>query len=562
MIKRSSFENDSLIRISNWHVMLPFYPDTLLPVLERQNQDFFQSFGSSENEIKNLQDFLSLSEKTGNDLILGTINIPLYIFDFSKIENFSPPMSCYLATTIKSHAQLSAVITMSAYQSCKLWVNGELVYISDWKRGRSKYREDFVPVNLKKGGNFVMVKLTVSDMDYQPAQWRFEADITNESYAKYLFNTEFRRYFIKNSLIAPGESLKLYAGPYENGKIIVFEDSNAVIDQDFHIHSFNRSISIDLSNLNYGLHRCKMIIGSSILEQDFFYGDLDEYYEEKEKEYKKIANNLTEIEQSNFEMHFKRLYVESRREKGAFYSLREYWNRIRVPTMKMLNKALKDPGNVHSYFIRTYESEYLKQQHRYSAYVPVNQNKMPVFIILDYQEKIMDDWTDHWRTFNAHVLDPIIDLADDLGFIPVWTDCGGGLDADRLISVFNEIYNDVINTLPVDTNQIFLIGICESAPLSLSFLHHYPTKFRGCGLVNPFFFESQYLVQKNNYNHRLCMIYSYHDEVVPNELSLIFFRDLKRINSESRLFTIYNSTHYNCTKEYYKPVFTYLINSD
>jgi hypothetical protein len=556
-IDKDDFERDSLIRITNWYALLPFRPDTLLPVLERENQDFLIQFGKSENQIKNIQDFISIQPV--DSLKFGSIEVLKHIFDLALIEKLTPPMSCYLATTIQCNKQLSAVIAMSAYQSCKIWVNGDLIGTTDWKRGRSEYREDFIPVRLKRGNNFVMLKVTVSDTDYQPAQWKFEVDIANLLYAKKLYNSEFRRYFIKKSLLSSGDSLKLYAGPYEKLHVIISNTHQEFINKEFNINSFNRSLSIDVTNLSEGLYQCKITVDSILLAQDFYYGDFDKYYREKYTQYRKMGTYLNEVEQSNFEGLFKRLYILGRRKKDDFDHLCEYWNRLRIPTMKMLNHALMHPEDVHSYFIHTYKSEYLKKLHHYSAYVPVtNLKSLPVFIILYSQEMEVNDWTDHWRNFVADGLDQIMDLANDIGFIPVWTDCGGGKNPDRQLTVFNEIYENVVSSLPADMNRVFVIGICESTSISLLLLQHYPTKIKGCGFVDPINFESPYFAQTNN-NHKLCMLYSFHDEVIPNESSLAFYRKLISKNNKTILFTDYHSTHYNCMKNYFKPVFTYMI---
>lgn len=56
------------------------------------------------------------------------------------------------------------------------------------------------------------------------------------------------------------------------------------------------------------------------------------------------------------------------------------------------------------------------------------------------------------------------------------------------------------------------------------------------------------------------MIYSYYDEVIPQNSSLNFYEKLKNINPEIPLFTNYNSSHQNCMKKYCEPVYKYLAN--
>jgi len=75
-----------------------------------------------------------------------------------------------------------------------------------------------------------------------------------------------------------------------------------------------------------------------------------------------------------------------------------------------------------STFFRAYPSDFFQKLYHYSAYIPAtNQKKLPVLIILASQEQEIDDWTEHWRNSVADGLDQIMDLADDIGFIPVDT---------------------------------------------------------------------------------------------------------------------------------------------
>jgi len=558
-IKAKDFETDTLIRITNWYALLPFRPDTFLTVFERQEQDFFLDFGKSEEEIRSMDDFLSI--KPEGLLKLKTLKLPLSILDFSNIVKLKPPMACYAATTIASETPLSAVMTVSAYQSCKVWVNGALVYVSDWKRGRSEYREEFIPVNLEKGTNFVMIKVTISDTVYEPAQWKFEADITNRTFAKKLYNSEFSRYFIKKSLVASGDSLKIYAGPNDDLRVIISKDDHELIDKTIPIISSNRSASIDIAGLSNGLYKCKVWVDSTTLEQHFYYGDIHRYYEEKKEAYSKMESKLSEIERSNFDGLFKRLFIGARTETYYADNIYEYWNRMRIPTIQMLNQALLEPTNASAYFIRSFKSLYLDKIHHYSAYVPkTGHKKMPVFIILHNQEMEVDDWTDHWRNHVADGLDQIIDLADKLGFIAVWTDCGGGNNQDRILSVFDEIHDHICSTLPVDTARMFLMGVCESTKVALLILHHRPDKVKGSAFVNPMDFPSPYFDSYHD-NHLLCMLYSYHDERISRKTSIAFYNKLRKANLDACLFTNYHSTHYNCRKNYYEPVFEFLMST-
>ena len=81
-LERIDFEKDTLIRITNWYALLPFRPDVALPVLNRQDQDFLIPFGKSENQIKNLRDFIPIN--TGGFAQIGRHKTSASYFRFFR----------------------------------------------------------------------------------------------------------------------------------------------------------------------------------------------------------------------------------------------------------------------------------------------------------------------------------------------------------------------------------------------------------------------------------------------------------------------------------------------
>lgn len=59
-----------------------------------------------------------------------------------------------MASVIRSVDSCAVVLGMNTYQSCRLWLNGGHIYDVEWKRARSLFREEFVPVKLKGGRIF------------------------------------------------------------------------------------------------------------------------------------------------------------------------------------------------------------------------------------------------------------------------------------------------------------------------------------------------------------------------------------------------------------------------
>lgn len=565
--------SDTLLRIHNWYILAPFFPDSTLPVFYRQQQDLLLRYGKKEGDMRSLNDFLSFGNdihKEDTAVMCGDIYMPLHMLDLTAYITAKPPVTAYMACIIELHDSCSAVIAMSAYQSCKLYLNGVNIYEVEWKRGRSKYREEFVPIKLKKGENFVLLKLTMSDTKYSPAQWGLEFDVIKSSFAKNLYAEEYRKHFIRRSLVEGGDTMKLYTGPYSSDcfevELIEKEAGKIYSKGKYYAEFKNGLICIPLSKeMPSGLYNCKTTVSNELFIQEFFCGDIDKYFSKLKWQYQTLRN-ITYKEKLNVEGLIKRVYIDARRNRSDFDDQAEYWNNIRIPSISKLSYALtqlehnNDPKD--AYFLRGYNSKYYNNPYYYSAYLPPEAiwfKKLPVFIMLEFDSESVNDWSDHWRNYTASGIDEITDMADELGFIAIWTNCGGGNNKEKMKSVFAEIIDEVLTDLPANSKQIYVIGNCASTSMALELLSDFPDRLAGSGFVNPVECPIPYFRYKNN--HRLAVLFSYYDEKIPKEISLNFYDSLLQVNSGVKRIISYSSTHYNCRANYMKPLFEILMSS-
>lgn len=481
-------------------------------------------------------------------------------------------MTAYLATTINSISDCQVALNISAYQSAKFWLNGVEIYNIEWKRGRNFYREDFLPVTLKKGENFLLVKLSVSDKKYIPPQWKFEVDISNLETSKKIFADSYVKYFLRRSLVDKGHTLKLYTGPFSNDKtkfkILSSKDDSLKITGESSVDRKNGNMTIDLSKyrLPSGLYTCEMLVDKRKFSQDFFIGNIDHYLDSLKQMYAGIENCSVE-QRLNIDGIIRRLYMDVRRDSNDFDDQVEYWNRLRVPGLIQLEKAIANAKSGNSsfspFFLKSYYSNFWQGYNYYSVHVPKevsNTKKSPVFILLIDSETETRNWEAHYRNTLSRWLLDTESIADELGFIAVWTDCGGRIDLKHKLELFKEILANVEKDYPTDPEKIFIIGNCASTNFSLQTLQKFPGIIAGGGLINPNNVNSTYFdLHPNKVNHKLTMVYATNDEEINREVSFEVYNKLKNIDPFATIYTDRFSSHGNAPSDYTKPLYVDLL---
>lgn len=555
-------------------IIAPFLPDSTFPSLERINEDLTKQYGYPENKILNIDDFISLGRKvsgTDTSKFFKPISISSHILDLGGTLDIVPPMTAYMATTLNSTSDYQAALNISAYQSAKFWLNGKEIYNIEWKRGRNFYREDFIPITLKKGENFLFVKLSVSDKKYIPAQWKFEADISNLETSKKIFTDSYVKHFLRRSLIDKGHTLKFYTGPFSNDKtkfkILSSKDDSLKITGESSVDRKNGNMMIDLSKyrLRSGIYTCEMFVDKRKFSQDFFIGNIDHYLDSLKQIYAGIKNCSVE-QRLNIDGIIRRLYMDVRRDTNDFDDQVEYWNRLRVPGLVQLEKAIANAklGNrsFSPFFLKSYYSNFWQGYNYYSVHVPKevsNKEKLPVFILLIDSETKTRNWEAHYRNTLSRWLLDTETIADELGFITVWTDCGGRIDVNNKLELFKEILANVEKDYPTDPEKIFIIGNCESTRFSLQTLQRFSTVIAGCGLINPNNVNSTYFDIHPNKDHKLTMVYAKNDEKIDREVSFEVYNKLKSIDPFATIYTDRFSSHGNAPSEYTKSLYVDLL---
>lgn len=174
--------------------------------------------------------------------------------------------------------------------------------------------------------------------------------------------------------------------------------------------------------------------------------------------------------------------------------------------------------------------------------------------------KEVRDWEKHFKNTQSRSIKDLQRIADEQDFIAVMTDCGGNIEVADKLKLFGEILDNLIEEHPVDPDQVYVVGNCETTRFSLSALKHYADRLSGAGLINPNISDSPYLNDSDkSYDHRLAMVFAQHSEMIPKELSLRIYDKLKNIDPSASLYTDSYSTHYSAPDDYSFPIYQDLL---
>lgn len=162
--------NDSLLVLKNWHVVGPFL---FTEQGNNLNIDNLNVFGYDENRIS-IEKFLNIDSKkvkslknlrsdfrsvTGaNDKPVMAVNL---VFGSKDVINANAYMGCI----IRSDKEENLRLNFSSDNGAKVWLNNKLVLNYDKDVSVFAY-EHYIPVTLKKGDNFLLVKVYNSSGDW------------------------------------------------------------------------------------------------------------------------------------------------------------------------------------------------------------------------------------------------------------------------------------------------------------------------------------------------------------------------------------------------------------
>ena len=480
------------IELKEWHILGPFKTVSQTDNLQFNN---LEKWGFNEKEI-DYSSFINIAPDSG--LTNSVYNIDSHIIDFSKhfgIKDFLG--NAYAACSFSVSDTAGYYINFSCDDGGKVYLNNE-EFIDLPKAGAMLNFEIYKPINLKKGKNFLLLKVNNSLMDWQASikikKYSEEDMNEHKNVLTWLNNNTFFKYSIYDTTSTVILSKNL-SGTKMNFEI--YSDKNRPVFEGM-VQNNNEQYP-NISELPDGLYCAVLHINGIDLTQDIYKGNL-------EKELDRIATHLKNLKtddvslKGTIDANIARFYHLMKPEnRGNNFSDKQNRQRKLIYLYKTLIAIEKNlaagktnqeiPGIVlHSFVSRIDDQNQFYVSHAPRDYDPKIKYPVAIYVparvathrpylesmrVADvaFQENLQY-WSDKYKMI---ILEPFGRVIGRFNFNSI-----GETDLFELLSSAKASYN-------MDTTRMFLIGSCLSADRALRLAVRYPHLFAGLGFVSPAF---------------------------------------------------------------------------
>lgn len=494
---------DSEIVIRKWEF-------TNLNYLEKNKEDeAVQKFKDVSkfdpgDQLKNYEDFSKYFNKTvqGDSIPLETkVN---FRYPFTQTESYFSvdtlyrlpkvgffhdilPKYTYAATIIRSAKEQDVILIPAANNGIRLWVNGEqklLSYVHEFINGY----QYLVKAHLKKGNNFILVKLLHSDGD-----WRFFLKACSIKYAAenslgHDYSSISENYMLKEK----SDTLKLKitspATLVTQPVKLEITDLNRklIVKQSLPI---NRMWNVPITHLHSGPYAIQLTTDNEVFKQKLFIGDYHTYFDS-------IINNLRKFYansriKANIEILEKRFrYADTvdvqhdnqyyRKLSALLFEISEIYSRMEkgqeafahIPGLHLRDQIAKE-----------------HEEDSYMVYVPESYNRKPIpLVVMMPYESSVRPFNISTYVSNIERIEHLKRLAEKYQFAVLWSSYRIYTNHNFINMFCNTVFeriNDVKRDYNIDSSRIFVYGDCAGGALALYIASKYPSYFAALAAEGP-----------------------------------------------------------------------------
>lgn len=487
VIKVTNVPEEGIV-IDKWQVLGPFLEDDIPENTIDINS--LGSFGLNEDEMMfdefmdiSVDDFPSRSkvDSTFMSRFVFTEANPVESKHLLIEKSQEVNVNYYFGCLIKCSEDIATRIHFSSNKRAKLWLNNKLILRADYSLPMASYRE-FWPVRLKKGNNFLMVKINKPSNNLEMYA-RFE-NATPRALER--FYNLHNRGILDGSIYPWGATLKLSSRfPHSSGRIQVFGCNDSLI--------YNDSIYAGVSwtkNLpdTKGIYKVRAYVDGISLVQEVYRGDPADSI-------KKLLNAIRKLKASD------RIKRNVDALDTRFWHLQENtgWYDSKYVSLLLQLKDIHDklqlgldPFNQASgCFVRSYVSEIDSSTQYYILHVPSSYRKgkaMPVATIVPVAISGKLPYLKNMRVANKALIDFLQDMAEKYNMIILEVGARR-VDKANFNTIEEEelfyILDDVERDYSINRDRLYLAGNCSGAAELLKLVTKYPDVFAAVGLIAP-----------------------------------------------------------------------------
>jgi predicted esterase len=479
-INELAFKDDELCVISNWQLIGPFDYDT---TKQHPDETFFNTdlnkFGVDEEHF-DINDIKVVNQSDVNSKFIdeeyATHRLKnLFAGDIRSKSNY------YLATTLLCEKDTFVYALMDGSGAYKIWVNQQEIYQERFRKNQTKICDRFIPVYLQKGENIILAKV---NRESNVNAWGLDLAFTLKNKAFEIYRANYFENFIYNPVFS--DTIFFYAGP-QSPEESVLRNQDAKFHFKTAIDSTGNHFVVGLEELSDGFYSFSFKSEGILMEQVVFKGDIREYYESL---CSLVSINSNKLEQEELNALKKRINFLFDNYDGRGRSAIKYYDTNLVHWINRLRCFLKDK---EKYIEKLSLKAYLGSDSRVRGYYGFQINSelldepdVPLIVVMPFAIPYKYFPT-AWYIGNYEQLFVDAHLASQRGFAICFL-YGGG--ENYTLSSLNDEFFGVLDNIEkqfpnVNTEKVYLTGICKGASKSFELAVECPEKIKAIAVRTP-----------------------------------------------------------------------------
>lgn len=422
------------------------------------------------------------------------VNIEGYSIDFYKHfpipDSTTSAMFAYAYCIVKSNKEQTLMLNYASNSGSVIWLNNKILLEEKYTiYKRFTYAQKYIPINLRKGNNLLLVKVRNDGKD-----WKMFAAIENfteQGQRRHNILSVMDNYGnIMNSCMVENDTLE-FGWWMPSNYYGDFNIRGKGVDTTFSVNS--RPNDMNISFLEDGFYRLSLFMVQDTIVQHFFKGDFHKAFTNKLTILSKMdLDPLTRKNVEAYEFRYSHLLKPAHLPQMS-YEIPD-WKRklmflfkgINIIYENSINKERSSVPNINSYISKIDSSVQY-----YQLFAPNDYSKdepLPLIVQLPVPVKRFKPYlaTYHFADIDgsdllSYVANKFNAIILKANFRTVDITNGNTLDEFDLwenIEAVKNLYN-------IDTSKISLIGTCESAFYALRIGAKYPERIAAMSLVSP-----------------------------------------------------------------------------
>jgi len=546
---------DSVIEIRNWLAIGPF---TFQPLLTDPARSFFRNdlkrYGIKEGMIAGAD--VEKLQKRGVGVCL--INVPspqlkLFRYVSGKTENRS---NFYLVARIHSAKARETTLIFDGSYSYAAWINGEkLLEVRD-KYNVNKAGDRFVNAMLKEGDNMLFVKV---GRGTNKRSWDLICAIATPQEGARIFRVNYSGDIVVNPIT--GNTLEIYAGPYRNGKVELFDSGGKIVSAGSfaNLNTNDRPFALpEMNNLQDGFYKAVLTVGHDRIGQTVYKGDFSGFVKKTKAGLTGISTGALYANDLNAAMQRVEYLNGKPKEDPASPDETRFVNRNRVFWGYALYKM---SGKNAVTQLMTYND---REDHSgvFIFHHNGNRHRTAPLVIIVPPELQGDSMIEDWYMSNLDQIETDNALADRYGFATAWIYAGGrNYSAVKTEKEISAVIDRLQSECVIDSKSIFIMGDCEGGRRALVQLALSPDRYAACVAASPVTMSGgidgvpvNLLSQMGN--TPILIRHGTDDDVSPVENSRKFYAEAQRLHKPVEYVEV-SGSHVNVAKDGHRYVFEY-----